>query len=134
MALMSDPIAVADATPTTFKFSNFRSSVNVQVRFYTDADGRVELTPRGTGSRDIVATNTSAAYSGGPIRPTEVIREFVSDINNGSLTAAADGKWYELTLGGGMGQVTLTSAPSTTPGTAVTYRVFADAEGQSATG
>lgn len=134
MALMSDPIAVADATPATFKFPNFRSSVNAQVRFYTDAGGLTEISPRGTGSRNVVATTTSAAYSGDATRPTETIREFVSDIDNGTLTAAEDGKWYVLSLGSGLGQVTLAAAANVTPGTAVTYRVFVDSEGRSATG
>jgi hypothetical protein len=136
MALMSDPIPVADETPASFKFENFRASVNVQVRFYTTlaAEPADQLSPRGTGSRDITATNVSSAFSGGTISPTSVLRGFTSDINGGALVAAADGSWYELGLGGGMGQVTLTSAAVVTPGTALSYRLIVDAIGASSTG
>lgn len=136
MALMSDPIPVADATPATFKFTYFRSAVNVQVRFYTTlaAEPADQLSPRGTGSRDLTATNVSSAFSGGSTSPDEVLRNFTSDINGGSIVAMADGRWYELGLGGGMGQITLAAAANVTPGTALSYRVIVDADGSSSTG
>ena len=136
MALMSDPIPVADETPASFKFDNFRTAVNVQVRFYTTlvAAPADQLSPRGTGSRDITATNVSSAFSGGTISPTEVLRGFTSDIDGGVLSAVPDGEWHELGLGGGMGQVTLTSAVVVTPGTALSYRLIVDAIGASSTG
>lgn len=136
MALMSDPIPVAGATPATFKFVNFRSAVNVQVRFYTTlaAAPADQLSPRGTGSRDLTATNVSSAFSGGSTSPTEVLRDFTSDINNGTIVAMADGRWYELALGGGMGQITLVAAANVTPGAALSYRIIVDAEGASSTG
>lgn len=130
MALMSPPIAVADATPVNFDFSQYRASVNVQTRFYSDAAGLVEVTP-GTGSRDISATNVSTAYEGDFSDPGTVIEDFVSAIDGGAIAGAVDGRWYELTLGGGLDNVTLTAAANTTPGTAVTYRVFVDAPGSS---
>lgn len=135
MALMSDPIAVADETPATFKFQNFRTAVNVQVRFYSTlaAEPGDQLSPRGTGSRDLTVTNVSSAFSGGSISPTAVLRDFVSDIDGGTLTGVVDGKWYELTLGGGMGQVTI-SAASNVDGAAVSYRIIVDAVGASSTG
>ena len=44
----------------------------------------------------------------------------------------ADGKWYEIDLGSGMGNVTLVAAPTVTPGTATVYRIIVDAAGSSA--
>jgi hypothetical protein len=136
MALMSDPIAVADATAATFKFTYFRASVNVQVRFYTTlaAEPADQLSPRGTGSRDIAVTNVTGAFSGDSTIPTQVLREFTSDIDGGTITAMVDGKWYELALGGGMGQLTIAAVANTTPGTALSYRIIVDAAGSSSTG
>lgn len=131
MALMSPPILVAASTAVFFDFAQYRLTVNAQVRFYTDAAGETELTPRGTGSRDITATNTSTAHQGAFSFP-EATQTFNSDIDNGTIAAAVDGRWYELDLGGGMQNVTLTAAPNVTPVTAVTYRIVVDAPGDSA--
>lgn len=130
MALMSPPILVAAATAVTFSFSGYRSNVNVQVRFYTDAEGLVPLAI-GTGSRDLTATNTSSAFQGSIVSPgTE--ETFVSNIDGGTLTAAVDGTWYELGLGGSMQNITLAAAANVNPGTAVSYRIFVDSPGSSA--
>jgi len=133
MALMSDPIAVASSDPWAFTFSNYRSSVNVQVRFYTDLAGETEISPRGTGSRDLTATNIAPAYAGSQTNPTSV-QKLTSDIFNGALAALPDGLWRELSLGGGLGQVTIVAAPNTTPPGALTYRIVVEAEGRSSAG
>ena len=132
MALMSPPILVAASTAVEFAFSQRQASVNAQVRFYTDAAGLVELSPLGTGSRDFTATNTSSAFQGQFSDPGTELRNFASNIDGGTLAAAADGKWYEIDLGSGMGNVTLVAAPNVTPGTATTYRIIVDAAGSSA--
>ena len=130
MALMSPPILVAASTAVAFTFAQRQSSVNVQVRFFTDAAGLVELSPLGTGSRDVTAINTASAFEGQFADPGTVLG-FTSDINGGTLAAMADGKWYELGLGAGMGNVTIAAAPNTTPGTAVSYRIIVDTAGSS---
>lgn len=129
MALMSPPIAVADATAVRFDFSRYRDTVNVQVRFYSDAAGETELSPLGTGSRDLAITNTSTAFAGAFANP-EVTQTFDSDVV--SLAAVADGLWTEVDLGGGMNNITVTAAVDVSPGTAVTYRIIVDAPGSSA--
>ena len=131
MALMSDPILVADATPWSFAFSNYRSSVSVQVRFFTDLAGLVEVGSRGTGSRDLTAWNVSSAYSGKSTKPTATLRNFTSDLTNGTITGVPDGRWTELLLDGGLGQVTIAAVANTPVGGSVTYRIIVDAEGHS---
>jgi hypothetical protein len=129
MAVMSPPLAVADATPVNFSFRLWKSSVNVQLRFYTDADGTVEVGTRGTGQRDVTATNTTSAYEGPFSDPALVVPSLVSDINGGTITNMVDGKWYEIELGSGMGQLTLAAVSDVDPVGSVTYRVIAEAEG-----
>lgn len=131
MALMSPPILVAAATAVKFSFLQYQRSVNVQTRFYTDAAGLVPLAI-GTGARDITATNTASAYEGQFADPGTTESSFVSSIDGGAISAAVDGRWYELGLGGGMQNVTLTAAVNVSPGTAVSYRIFVDAPGSSA--
>ena len=131
MALMSDPIPVADADAWSFTFSNYISSVSVQVRFFTDLAGETELSPLGTGSRDLTATSRSTAYSGRQTRPTASLA-LVSNLPNGTIVAQPDGEWTALLLGGGLGQVTIAAAVNVTPGTAVTYRIVVEADGYSA--
>jgi hypothetical protein len=127
---MSPPIAVAAATAVKFTFSQYRSLVNAQVRFYTDAAGLLPLAV-GTGSRDITATNTAEAFEG-PFTSPGTAETIVSGINGGTIVGAVDGTWYELDLGGGMQNVTLAAAANVTPGTAVSYRIFVDSPGSSA--
>jgi hypothetical protein len=130
MALMSPPIAVADATPVLFSFSGYRTSCNVQVRFYTDADGIVSLSPLGTGSRALAFTNTSSAFEGAFADPgTE--ETFNSNINGSAVAAAVDGTWYKVDLLAGLQNLTIASAANVTPGTAVTYRIIVDVQGSS---
>ena len=131
MALLSPPILEAASTAVRFDFSQYRLAVNVQVRYYTDAAGTVEVTPLETGSRNITATNTSTGYEG-LFRSPGVPQTFNSNINNGTIAAAADGRWYELSLGGGLQNVTLVAAPNVPPGGAVSYRIIVDAPGDSA--
>jgi len=133
MALIGPPIPVADATSVLFDFRNYQRSVNAQVRFYTDLAGLVPLSPTGTGSRDITTTNTSSGYEGAFSNPVELptVSPFVSTIENGVIAAAVDGQWYEILLGGGMQNVTLSSAAVVTPGTAVSYRLIVDSNGDS---
>jgi hypothetical protein len=131
MALMSPPILVAASTAIKFSFSQRQASVNAQVRFYTDAAGLVELAPLGTGSRAVTATNTATAFEGLFSSPGATLSNFDNDINGGTITAAVDGRWYEIALGSGMGNLTLVAAPNVTPGTAVTYRIIVDAAGSS---
>ena len=133
MALMSDPILVAASTPWSFAFSNYRSSVSVQVRFFTDANGLVEVGTRGTGSRDLTATSVSRAYSGRSTNPTAVL-SLVSDLSSSTISALPDGQWAELLLDGGLGQVTIVAAPNVTPGGAITYRIIVEADGYSSAG
>lgn len=131
MALMSPPILVGASTAVAFTFSQRQSSVNVQVRFFTDTAGLVELAPLGTGSRDVTATNSSSAFQG-PFSNPGTTLSFVSDINGGTLTGMVDGKWYELDLGANMGNVILVAAPNVSPGTAASYRIIVDVAGSSA--
>jgi hypothetical protein len=128
---MSGPIAVADATPWSFQFVNFRTAVNVMVRFYTDAAGTVDVGTLGTGSRDVTATNVSAAYQGNATRPTETMRDIACNIYNGTVTAMPDGQWREFSLGGGLGQITIAAAANVNPGGALAYRIFVEAVGTS---
>ena len=132
MALMSPPILVADATAVAFSFAQRVASVNVQVRFFTDAAGLVSLSPVGTGSRDVVATNVASAFQGPFSFPETTLSGFVSAIDGGSLSAMKDGTWYELGLGSGMGNVIIAAASNVTPGGAVTYRIIVDTAGSSA--
>lgn len=131
MAMMSGPIAVASATAYKFTFSGYQTSVNVQMKFYTDAAGETALAPLGTGSRDITATTTTSAFQGSFRNPEPATQTFTSNINGGSISAAVDGRWYELALGSGMQNVTLAAAANVTPGTAVSYRIIVDASGSS---
>lgn len=130
MALMSPPIAVAASTAVSFSFGQYLSSVNVEVRFYTDAAGTAQMGTRGTGTRDLTAINTSTAYEG-PFRNPVDTQTFVSDINGGSITAAVSERSYELALGGGMQNVTITAAPNVNAPGSATYRIIVDAPGGS---
>lgn len=131
MALMSPPILVAASTAVKFTFSQRQLSANVQVRFFTDVDGLISLSPLGTGSRDITATNTSTAFQGLFSTPGTTLENLISNIDDGVLTAAADGMWHEILLGSGMGNITLVAVANVTPITAVTYRLIVDAAGSS---
>jgi hypothetical protein len=129
MALMSPPIAVADATPVKFSFRMWRSSCNVQIRFYTDLAGTAEVATRGTGQRDVTGTNTTSAYEGTFTSPTTIVPVLVTDVPGATVANMVDGKWYSLDLGSGMGQLTLAAVADVNPGGAVTYRVIAEVEG-----
>lgn len=131
MALMSPPIANADATAVTFTFAQYRTSVNVQVRFYTDAAGTAEMGTRGTGTRDVTATNTSTAYEGNFANPGTT-QPFVSDIDNGTIAAMVSEEWNEISLGGGMQNVTLVATVDVDAPGSVVYRIIVDAAGSSA--
>lgn len=130
MSLISPPILVAAATPVNFTFRERRTVVNVQVRFYTDAAGTVEMGTRGTGTRDLTATNSSSGYQGAFSNPT-AIGPFTSNINNGAIVAMVSETWYELALGGGMGQLTLVAAANVDAPGSLSYRIIADSEGDS---
>lgn len=62
MATVSPALALGTTTAQSFRFSR-RAVVNVQVRFYSDADGTVPIAA-GSGSRDLTATNVSPTYEG----------------------------------------------------------------------
>lgn len=132
MALMSAAIPVAASTDFVCRFTNYQQSVNVLILFYTDADGNVELSPQ-AGDRDVSVTTTQQAYAGHPNRPTEIKRDVVSSLVSGTTTLAA-GETDELLFGAGAGNATFSAAPNTTPGTAVSYRIFVEAPGSSSTG
>jgi len=131
---MSPAIPVAASTPASFTFSLRKLSCNVQFRFYTDAAGSegADYSPRGTGSRNLTATASTTSFEGSVQSPTTVFYQpFTSDIANGTFPAMPDGQWFELGLGSGAGQVTIVATPDVTPGGAVSYRVFVDADGAS---
>jgi hypothetical protein len=130
MSLISPPILVAAATPVNFTLRNRRTSCNVQVRFYTDAAGTVEMGTRGTGTRDLTATNSSSGYQGSFSAPT-AIGPFTSNINGGAITAMISETWYELGLGSGMGQLTLVAVANVNAPGSASYRIIVDSEGDS---
>lgn len=132
MALVSPPIPVADDTPLDCELTIRRLSVNVQFRYYSDAAGTLEVVPRGGGTRDLVATNRASGFVGDFRNPTAVIAPFVSDVEGGTLSTAVSERWYELNLGSGFGQLTITAAGlgADAPG-AATYRIVVDADGKS---
>lgn len=129
MALMSPPIAVANADVVRYEFKTYRDSVNVQVVFYSDANGTVQIAG-GTGLRDITAENEAEAFEGQFADPGPE-QQFLSGMEKGSLLGAVDGRWYELLLGGGMQNVLLSAVANVNPGGAVTYRLIVDAPGSS---
>lgn len=129
MALMSPPIAVASAALVRFSFRQFRSSVNVQVVFYSDAEGTAQIAG-GTGLRDVTAYNESDAFEG-PFTDRTAQQSFVSTIDEGTLLGMVDLRWYQLFLGAGMQNVLLSGAVNVNPGGAVTYRIVVESAGES---
>jgi len=125
MAVMSPPILVANSDAQVFQFKGSVATCNVQVRFFSDDAGTVEIAP-GTGSRDITATTLVSAYEGPAGRPTAVVTDVLTDLELGTLAAAVDGVEYALDFGSGVPNVRLVAAPNTTPGGAVTYRVYVE--------
>ena len=123
MAVMSPPIPVASSDAQIFQFKGLVDTCNVQVRFFSDAAGTVEIAP-GTGSRDITATTLVSAYEGPAGRPTAVVTDVLTGLDRGTLAAAVDGVEYALDFGAGAPNVRLVVAPNVTPGGAATYRVY----------
>lgn len=125
---MSPPIAVADATPVHFSFRLWKPSCNVQIRFFTDAEGTIEVGTLGTGQRDLTVTNTASAYEG-PFSDPTARATFVSNLTNGVIANVVDGKWIEVPFGSGMGNMTIVAAADSNPIGSATYRVIAEVEG-----
>lgn len=121
---MSAPILVANATPWRFDFSGPVGSANVMIVFYNTlaaADGD-QITPYGTGSRDLTATTAFSAYRGEFRSPGEV-HEFTPNIFGGTIAAVSDGLLREIEFGSGLRNVIISAAANTTPGGALTYRI-----------
>lgn len=123
---MSPPIAVADATPVTFRFDLWQTSALVQVRFYTDAAATeaAQLSPLGTGSRNITASMTVTALQDEDSPGDAQIFAGGNIDGAAPLVAVPDGKWEEIDLGSGSKNLTIVSAANVTPGSAVSYRII----------
>ena len=127
MAIMSPAIPITASTPVAFNFSNYRTSTNITIFFFTDADGRVALTLRGTGSRDVVTTTTTTAFETESSSPEPTLT-LESDIFGGNVTGMPDGQLRQFEHGAGMKNIKLVAAPDVN-GAAASYRIFADAQG-----
>ena len=128
MALMSPPILIAASTPVNFDLAGYTPSVNVAVHFFADAEGLTEVAAPLSGSRDVTATARYAAREGEFRSPGQTL-DFVSGVNNGTISAMVSGTLYELAFGRGAQYITLVAAPNTDPAGSVSYRIIVDASG-----
>lgn len=119
MALVSDPIAVAAATATTFDLPSARAKVCVGVIFYTAGTAAAgEEVAIGSGTRDIAVSK--------PV-PTESDAGVVTmPIVGASVSANPAWNLKPLDLGTETMRISVACAAATTPGTATHYRIFVD--------
>lgn len=129
MSYAGPAIAVGSPVATRFNFNDRRLAVNVQLRFFTDADGLVSLAG-GTGSATLTATHSAPMFRGSRRDPEQIDAgaNVESTFAMTAIAGAVDGEWQELTLGGGTSSVVITPSALVVPGSAVTYSIIVDAE------
>lgn len=132
MPLVLGPaIPIASPTATRCDFRAHVDAVNVQIRFFTDADGLVPIAP-GTGSATLTSTSDAVAYrsprSAGervPVSGDRVQSHWVS----AAIVGAVGGTWNVMDLGAGTDTLTITPSVIVPPGGAVTYSIGFDCDG-----
>lgn len=132
MSFAGPAIPVGSPTSTRFNLERVHDSVNVQIRFFSDAEGLVPIAP-GAGSATLTATHEATMMRGTPISP-ELIdsgAQVLSAFSSGAIVGAAAATWQELALGGGTATVTITPSALVLPPGAVTYSIVIDTEGRS---
>jgi hypothetical protein len=115
---VSDPIAVAAATATTFDLVRPRALACISVVFYTtelaEAGDEVAI---GSGTRDIAVSKWVSTEDAGAV---------LMPIVGASALAVPAWNLKPLELGTPTGRISVACAEATTPGTATHYRIFVD--------
>ena len=113
----SPPIAVADATPWTWR-GNAPTALEYQVRFYASAGGLDELAQSGGRTVSLGLTEQWFYESDG------ATRTHASTLVNTPPTLIPGGVWHVLGTALGQGQVTFTAVQGTEPAGATHYRIL----------
>jgi hypothetical protein len=116
----SEALLLADADPITFRFAAERTSVLVQIAYYTSADCDVgDEVAAGTG----LATLTATGIDGVQLDGVE-IGSLETDLDDGVLTDCLGRTWYLLEWGCPLGQITISADVTSDPATALAYRLI----------
>ena len=132
MSFAGPAVPVGAPTSTRFNFERPLGSVNVQIRFFSDAAGLVPIAP-GVGSATLTATHEATMFRGtfgNPERISDGV-QVLSSFAGGAIVAAAAATWQELALGGGTATVSITPSVLVLPPGAVTYSIVLDTEAKS---
>ena len=131
MGNASEPIPIGDSGPQPFTFQ-YRAAVSLQIVFYEDAAGTVEIPPSAGGSATLTITRRCSAYTGSSVNPTRVNLP-VSAIDGGTEAAVPGATLKGFALGGGaesiFAQATVVVAPGAPVG--LSYRLHVDASPRS---
>lgn len=118
-AHVSDPIAVAAATATTFDLLSKRTKVNVGVVFYTNADGAAaNAVAAGSGTRDITVSKVVPNDTTAGVLTMPVV----------GATVSANPAWSlkTLDLGTPASRIVVACAAASNPEGATHYRIIVD--------
>jgi hypothetical protein len=116
MALISEPIAVAAATATVFRFPVRAQFVLVAVAFY-DSNGAILAASTGTRDITISAVSTSGTTA------------LVVPITGATVTAQPERAYKSIDLGASLHSISISCAAATDPVGATHYRIWVEGVG-----
>ena len=124
MSIASPPQVLAFTGPLEFRFAS-RKAVKVQVRFYEDAAGTIEIA-YGTGTRDVVATTTDLVI--------DLTTDYSAEIESayaGGAKLLTGGTWTEFEFADGAVRAAFACSGGANPAgppVALSYRVILSIE------
>ncbi len=129
MGNISPPQTLGSSEPVPLTFL-YRSAVNLQIVFYSDAEGMTPIPASGGGTATLTYTRQSAAFEGPTTRAVRIpLPE--SNFDGGSMADVPGATLVAAGLGGGAASIivraTSVSGPAGPP-VALSYRIHADAE------
>jgi hypothetical protein len=119
-SLVSSPIAIADATATTFDLLVGAAKVNIGVIFYSHANGAsANVVAAGSGTRDIAVSKAV---------PNDTTAGTVNMSVVGAASVSANPAWSLKTfdLGVPTHRIVVACAAASNPNGATHYRIFVD--------
>lgn len=128
MSYAGAAVLVGAPEGTRFNFNHVVEKVNIQIRFFSDADGLVTIAGP-TGSATLTVTHSATMWRGTQREPVRIDNgaNVDSAFDMTAIAAAPDGEWQPIDLGGGASSIVVTPSVIVS-GAAVSYSIVVDAE------
>ena len=116
MAQISDPIAIAEATPCIFDLPTIRESVSVAVVFYSTAEAEAgDESASGTGARTLTISRVSQSEGAGAL---------TMPVTSAVATSLAARTWSAPIAVGRSGRLSIAATGGSDPAAATHYRIW----------